>query len=63
MHVFNNKYVPMPLGSSIYVAFFYMSENETGKPFLVHAFQTIILYLVRNLTYGNAYHIHHGFDP
>lgn len=53
----------MPLGSSIYVAFFYMSENETGKPFLVHAFQTIILYLVRNLTYGNAYHIHHGFDP
>lgn len=37
-------------------------KTKKGKAFLVCVFQAIILYLVRNLTYGNAYHIHKSFD-
>lgn len=41
--VFHDGDVPMPLGSAIHVACFYMSENQKGKAFLVCMLQTIIL--------------------
>jgi hypothetical protein len=59
IHVSNDWYKPVLF---IHVACFYISENQKEKAFLVCVFQTIILYLVKNLTYGNAYHIHKGFD-
>lgn len=62
MHVFDEGYTPVPLGSLIHVACSDMSQKPGEKAFLGRVFQTLLLYLIKNLTYGNAYHIHKGFD-